>query len=274
MATYPGMPSCAICHMSVCAISGMHICAICHMPICAVFLSVPSGMPICATPTPYSCGHSSPGTVLEKYELIALIATAAQIVGQIKCWFWALHIAVRTSQVPQPTCSSKSSDWVTPIRSYFFRSSDTGSVTILSPNLLNFQSDAMLASREMQVAHAINRQNTTIKQTMQLENKTMYNVWWQKNHLQMLQHNCMRKIRRNDIFLKRRSLTGTFCSIWIIVWFFPNIFPTLSEPTCSCGHCFIPLPPCLPSRILPQPNRKEGGIWNKYESCFQVQGAL
>ena len=53
---------------------------LCRIPMCAI-----SGMPICATPTPYSCGHSSPGTVLEKYELIALIATAAQIVGQIKC---------------------------------------------------------------------------------------------------------------------------------------------------------------------------------------------
>ena len=230
------MPYVCLCH-----IRDAYIYAICHMPympICAVFLSVPSGMPICATSTPYSCGHSSPGTVLEKYELIALIATAAQIVGQIKCWFWALHIAVRTSQVPQPTCSSKSSDWVTPIRSYFFRSSDTGSVTILSPNLLNFQSDAMLASREMQVAHAINRQNTTIKQTMQLENKTMYNVWWQKNHLQMLQYNCMRKIRRNDIFLKRRSLTGTFCSIWIIVWFFPNIFPKIFQ---HCRNQLVPV---------------------------------
>ena len=38
------------------------------------------------------------------------------------------------------------------------------------------------------------------------------------------------------------------------------IFPTLSEPTCSCGNCFLPLPPCMPPSFLPEQNRNEGAF--------------
>ena len=39
-----------------------------------------------------------------------------------------------------------------------------------------------------------------------------------------------------------------------------QIFPTLWEPTCSCGNCFVPLPPCMPPGFLPEQNRKEGAF--------------
>ena len=39
-----------------------------------------------------------------------------------------------------------------------------------------------------------------------------------------------------------------------------QIFPTRSEPTCSCGNCFLPLHPCMPPSFLPEQNRNEGAF--------------